>query len=412
MGLQINVKKSAFNAVYFPHLLDYSKRYEVYYGGGGSGKSHFVFQKIVLKALKSKRKVLVVRKVGRTHENSTWKLLRDTLSQFGIIKLCKINKTIRNVELPNGSEFIFVGVDDPEKIKSIVGITDIVCEECSELTLEDVSQLDIRLRSRQPHLQIFYMFNPVSKANWTYKKWFADEVEVNDQTKIIHTTYKDNRFLPQSYVDTLERMRVDNPTYYTIYALGRFATLDKLVYNRVNIVNDIETMFDKGACIDICGLDFGYSNDPTAFVHAFVDKTNKKIYVVDTWGEPGRTNPEIAQILKYKGYAKATIVADSAENKSIEELRRDGLRRIKGARKGAIMYGVQKLQQYDIYVSSACEDLITEFENYSWKKDRSTGEYINEPIDKYNHYLDALRYAMEIVETPKFTTLHKDALGL
>ena len=124
-------------------------------------------------------------------------MLLDTLSKFKLLSYCKVNRTDFTVTLPNGSVFLFYGMDDAEKIKSIAGITDIICEECTELTIDDVTQLDLRLRAKAENQQIFFMFNPVSKANWVYKRWFAPDAEVDSEnTMILCTTYKDNQFLP------------------------------------------------------------------------------------------------------------------------------------------------------------------------------------------------------------------------
>ena len=163
--IQLNISKKIFNDVYYPYLFNYDHRYEVFEGGAGSGKSVFVFQKIIIKACQSKRRVLVVRKVGNTHLNSTFTNITNILSQFKIYGMCNINKSTMKITLPNESEFIFVGCDDVEKLKSIADITDIVVEEATELSLDDVSQLDLRLRAKVGNLQMFFMFNPVSKAN-------------------------------------------------------------------------------------------------------------------------------------------------------------------------------------------------------------------------------------------------------
>lgn len=165
MIINLKLKKCLFNQSYYPLLQDYTHRYEVYYGGAGSGKSYFVFQKVVIKAIKSERTVLIVRKTAKSNANSTYQLLLDTLSKFQLLQYCTVNKTTQRIELPNGSLFIFSGLDDVEKLKSIVNVTDIVAEECSELIEDDVTQLDLRLRALKPNLQMFFMFNPVSKAN-------------------------------------------------------------------------------------------------------------------------------------------------------------------------------------------------------------------------------------------------------
>lgn len=168
--INLKIKKRIFNSVYYPYLLDYSHRYEVYVGSAGSGKSVFAFQKVVIKACGSKRRVLVVRKVGATHLNSTFTNITNILSQFHLLGMCQVNKSTMRITLPNDSEFIFVGVDDPEKLKSIADITDIVVEEATELSLDDISQLDLRLRARVDDLQMYFMFNPISKANWVYQR--------------------------------------------------------------------------------------------------------------------------------------------------------------------------------------------------------------------------------------------------
>jgi phage terminase large subunit len=133
--------------------------------------------------------------------------------------------------------------------------------------------LDLRLRAKVPNLQILLSFNPVSKVNWCYKHWFENGAPQN--TKIIKTTYKDNRFLPQDYINALEAMKDTNPTYYNIYALGEFCSLDKLVYNNWTI----GTVEDTNNLELLLGLDFGYVNDATAFVVAYLDETNKTIYI-------------------------------------------------------------------------------------------------------------------------------------
>jgi phage terminase large subunit len=136
------------------------------YGGAGSGKSHYVASKLVYKALLDERKILVLRKINRTTKASTFQLILDTLTQFKIVNLCKINKSDSTIELPNGSIFLFAGLDDPEKIKSIAGLTDAWLEESSEFTLDDFSQVDLRIRHpRAKNQQIYLSFNPVSRAN-------------------------------------------------------------------------------------------------------------------------------------------------------------------------------------------------------------------------------------------------------
>ena len=378
--------------------------------GAGSGKSHYVFQKIVVKALNEKRKVLVVRKVARTLKDSVFQMLLDTLGTFQVLPHCLVNRTTFTVELPNGSIFLFKGIDDgAERIKSITSITDIVIEEATELTEDEFTQLDLRLRADAANQQAYLMFNPVSKVNWCFKHWFENGTPPN--TKIIKSTYRDNRFLPAEYVASLENMKQTNYTYWNIYANGEFCSLDKLIFtNWRQYDGDVPQNLPL-----MIGLDFGYINDPSALVVSRIDEANKKIYVIDEHCEKGMLNDAIAALITYKGYAKELIIADSAEKKSIDEIKRCGVPRIKPAVKGqgSILQGIQKLQQYELLVSSSCPNLIVELQNYSWKKDRSSGEYINEPQDLWNHCCDSLRYSLQCVENKqRLTTMSKAALGL
>ena len=214
--------------VYRSQLENYETRFNVYYGGAGSGKSYFVCQKLLLKALQEQRKVLIVRKVGRTIKQSIWALFMELIYDYMPQVISEMNKSDLTFKLVNGSSFIFTGLDDSEKIKSIQGISDIVVEEATEITLDDFTQLNLRLRSLLPNNQIHLMFNPVSKANWCFRYFFAEETPPD--TAIIHTTYLDNPYLPQEYIDSLLDMKNRNPAYYKIYAQGEFATLDKLVF--------------------------------------------------------------------------------------------------------------------------------------------------------------------------------------
>jgi len=399
-SVKINISKNIFNQSYLNELEQYDKRINVYYGGGGSGKSHFVVQKIIYKLLKfPNRKCLVVRKVGNTLRDSVYALFKTVLSDWQLYDSSECRDSLLTIKLITGSEILFKGLDDPEKIKSIANIDDIVIEEATDLTIDDFTQLNLRLRSKNPHNQIHLMFNPVSKSNWVYKQWFASDSVINtDTTTILKTTYKDNKFLPTSYIRALEEMKNTNPAYYSIYALGEFASLDKLVYTNWEIEDfDRRQILKDNSNVDaVFGLDFGYTADPTAFVCVLVDRTNKYIWVFDEFQERGLLNNEIAEKIIKMGYGKEIITADSSEPKSIEDLKRNGLTRVRGAKKGrdSILNGIQNLQQYKIVVKPECFCLIEELRNYTWIKDKDNN-YINKPIDRHNHGLDALRYAIE-----------------
>lgn len=397
MTIELNINPSkVFNRHIYDHLFDYDTFTEVHYGGASSGKSHGVFQKIVIKALKDwkkPRKILVLRKVGATVRDSVFADVQATLSYFGILNMCKINMSAFRIELPNGAEFIFKGMDNAEKIKSIKGISDVVMEEASEFILDDYTQLTLRLRDKaHKQKQIYLMFNPVSKANWVYNAFFVKKPK---NTVVYQTTYKDNRFLDAVTRENIEELANRNEAYYKIYALGEFATLDKLVFPKYT-----KALLNKDELRHITsyfGLDYGFINDPSAFMHVKIDDNHKRLYVVEEYVKKGLTNDKIAESITALGYAKEQIRADSAEKKSNQELRNLGIGRVIDVKKGAgsVMQGIQYLLQYEWIVDERCVKTIEELENYTWKKDKATNEYINEPVDSYNHCLDAIRYAIQ-----------------
>lgn len=394
-----------FNTWVYKHIDDYSHRIEVYVGGAGSGKSYGATQKVLLKALKYKRTVLVIRKIQRTIKHSIWALMLTHLRNSGYYEQCRINRSDFEIELPNGSIFIFKGLDDEEKIKSIDGITDIVVEEATELTEDEFTQLNLRLRALVDFPQIYLMFNPVSKKNWVYNYFFVGEIPLN--IKIIKTTYKDNKFLSADYVAELERLQYRNPAYYRIYTLGEFATLDKLVFGtyttKIISENDV-----KGLKRWI-GLDFGYINDPSAIVWGYIDTVKRKIFVCGEYVRKGMKNDEIAETMIDLGLSKDKSYGDCAERKSIDEIKDKGVN-IDPTEKGrdSVIHGIQWIQQYELIVDERCYKVIEELENYTWKKDKKTGEYINEPVDTFNHTIDAIRYGLNKyikgVKTPKVLT--------
>jgi phage terminase large subunit len=396
--IKIKIKNPSrvFNKHIYDKLTDYSTFTEIHYGGASSGKSHGVIQKVVFKSLqawKYPRKVLFLRKVGSSVYDSIFEDVKQCLEAWGLLGACKVNNSAYRIELPNGAQFIFKGLDNPEKIKSIKGISDVVMEEASEFTLDDYTQLTLRLRDKKhPNKQIYLMFNPVSKVNWVYNAFFVKKPK---NTVIYQTTYKDNRFLDEVTKENIEELANRNEAYYKIYALGEFATLDKLVFPKYKkqLLNKEEL---KHIPSDF-GLDYGFINDPSAFMHVKIDEENKRLYIVEEYVKKGLTNDKIAEAIKALGYSKEIIRADSAEKKSNQELRNLDIPRVIDVIKGpgSVMQGIQYILQYEIIVDERCVKTIEELENYTWKKDRATNEYINEPVDSYNHCLDAVRYAVQ-----------------
>ena len=402
-----------FNDVYYPWLKNYSKRYETYYGGAGSGKSVFIAQKLLVKAIYRKRKVLVIRKYGTTIRDSVFQLVIDTLKKWRIYEYCKINLSTFTITLPNESVFLFKGLDDSEKIKSITDITDIWCEEATELSLDEFTQLDLRLRALVEDLQIFCSFNPVSKANWVYKKWFApDAVYDKQQTFILHTTYKDNRFLPITYGIVLEQKINTDPRYYKIYVLGEFGTFEGLVFSNWQ-KQEFDHMKLAQTLEHRCGMDLGWV-DKTAIIDTLYDRTNKTIYVFNEFYKSGQQLSDIVKAIEDMQLKRAKIRVDSAEPRSIQYFRNNGIDAT-AAQKGqdSVKAGLMFLQDNMIVVHPRCENFILELENFSYVKSKQTGEYTEETTHEWSHAIDACRYAYsDIYTNRKLSSISKSTFGL
>lgn len=206
-----------------------------------------------------------------------------------------------------------------------------------------------------------------------------------------------NEFLDESDRKMFERMKITNPRRYRVAGLGEWGIVDGLVYeNFEEKAFDIRKVLQRNGIESAFGLDFGYTNDPSAFVCLLVDTIRKEIYVFDEMYKKAMTNEMIYKEIMRMGYAKEKIIADSAEPKSIAQLRGLGLLHIHGAKKGkdSILNGIQLIQDYKIIIHPRCVNFITEITNYTWDKDKFDNQ-INKPIDDFNHLLDAMRYAME-----------------
>ena len=395
--------------IYQPYVEDYSYRYNVYWGGRGSGKTKFIMQKLMIKGLKEKRLILLMRKETNKLRDSVWKELLEIIEDFKLTPFFTINKTeFRATCNINGTEFKCLGLDEPEKIKGFAGMSDVFMDEITAFNEEDIELIDGTLRSTgyELPLQMYFAFNPISKVNFVYTYFGFDTGITPPDTFILHSTYLDNPHLDESYLKRMDNMKERNYNRWKIEALGEFVTLDKLVFQ--NWKSEEFNYADiKGQLI--CGLDFGFINDISAFVASILDEKNKRIYIFKEWGDTGKTNQELAKIIESLGFAKSIIIADSAEKKSIEEIKRAGVNRIRASVKGpdSIMHGIQALQNYEIIVHPSCTGIITELENYSWQKDKKTNEYINKPIDAFNHFIDALRYSLQCIQN-KLKTLNKD----
>lgn len=379
---------------FVPAFKDQS-RYQVLYGGAGSGKSHIVARKWLYRILKEsdcQHKILIARKVNRTIKRSVFTLMKNVISRWGLYDEFEFNHTDLTITYKkNGSQFMFTGMDDPEKLKSIEGVTGIWMEEATEFTQEDFEQLDLRLRGNTKYQkQIILTLNPISEQHWIKKAFFDDPI---DGVFTLKTTYLDNAFIDSEYKMVMENKKKTNPRYYNIYALGNWGTAEGLVFNNVTarLIKDSE--IKKLECVQ--GLDFGYTNDPTAWHQSYIDHDKKRIFVYDGFYAKGMSNAEIADEIKEKLAHRHMTTADSAEPKSIDYIAGKGVK-IEGAMKGkdSINAGIDFLLEYDIIVNAHLVEFMVEFQNYCWAVDKN-GKATNKPCDDFNHFLDSLRYSVE-----------------
>ena len=390
----------------FVPLFTNQLRYEIIWGGAGSGKSHMVARKIIYRLLKEthvKHNFLIIRKVDRTIKRSVFALVKNIISIWGLTGEFDINLTDKTmVYKPTGSQIMFSGLDDVEKLKSIEGVTSIWYEEATEGSQEDFDQLDLRLRGMMEAVkQITLTFNPISEQHWIKKTFFDDPI---DGVFTLKTTYLDNHFIDDEYKMVMENKRKTNPRYYNIYALGNWGTADGLIFMNASHAPIVLENVMHLPCVQ--GLDFGYTNDPSSFNQSYVDNVSKIIYVYDGFYEKGLSNASIAEKIKGMNAHKRMTTADSSEPKSIDYIAGKGVK-VKGALKGpdSIKAGIDFLLEYTIIVNKHLVEFMTEFNNYCWSVNKD-GKQLNKPVDDFNHFIDSLRYAMEDQFRPRSTGVY------
>lgn len=376
------------------------KRYVVCKGSRGSKKSKTTALWHIVKLMQYPlANALVIRKVGRTLKDSCYSDLRWAIHRLGVDAYWKA--TASPMELtytPTGQKILFRGLDDPLKITSIsvpVGFINFVwIEEAYEISKEsDFDMLDESVRGELPDgyfKRITVTFNPWNERHWLKSRFFDRE---SDDTLALTTTYQCNEWLDESDLKLFEEMKKRNPRRYQVAGLGNWGVTDGLVYE--NWKEEVFTLSEMRNCETVGGLDFGYTNDPTALFIGFLNTSEKKLYVWDELYEKGLSNKRIFERIQEMGYSKERITADSAEPKSIDELKGYGLR-VTPAKKGkdSILNGIQWIQDLEIIIHPRCVNFLTEIGSYTWKEDKF-GRKLNEPVDDANHLMDAMRYALE-----------------
>lgn len=398
MELDIDIsERKLFNYKFIP-LLKNKKRYLFLKWWAWSWKSVFVAQKEIIKTYDTGNKLMVVRKVRDTHKDSTFAELKWIIVTWDLEKHFNITTSpLSIINKLTGSSIIFRWMDDPEKVKSVSNINRIWIEEATELTKNDFTQLDLRLRGKK-NMQITCTFNPISADHWLntdiWVKWSNENIE------LMHTTFLDNRFVWDEYKWVIEWLKEKNPSYYKIYWLWEWGILEGLVFEaQPRIIEEIPEWAEF-----LCyWLDFWFTNDPTVLIALYRRKGGILFHQIfhRTW----LTNQDIVKLLKENNVdSNADIRADSSEPKSIEEIHRAGYN-IKPVKKGkdSIMFWIDLMKQYDLYITRVSSEWISEFKNYVWSTDKNWN-YVNKPVDFNNHCIDASRYwcMMSLWQKQKF----------
>lgn len=397
--LSIRVKPSAFNAVYYPHLRN-DHRYQLFYGGSSSGKSFFLATRAVLDVLQG-RNYLVVRKVAKTLRGSCWNEILKAISRYNLNDQFRIRQSDMIIEAKtSGAQIVFAGLDDVEKIKSITpakGVfTDIWMEEATECDYGDYKQLDKRLRGLSKFKKRFTLsFNPVYLTHWIYVEFFTiwDDTKsyaATDKVSILKTTHRDNRFLASEDHEALENEK--DEYFREVYTYGNWGILGDVIFRNWH-TEDLGEYKDIGGKLYF-GLDFGFSSDPAAVIKVRFERAKKRILVLDELYERGLINTALADAAR-PIVGRHPVTCDCAEAKSITELRGCGINAI-ASKKGpdSVVHGIQWLQGYEIVVDTSCVNMRNELTLYQWRKDKN-GNSLRDPVDKNNHLIDALRYALE-----------------
>lgn len=414
--MKIPLKNDKYNVISLPKTIgrgykdywQFKGRYRLCKGSRASKKSKTTALWFIVNMMKYPgANLLVVRKVFRTLKDSCFTELKWAINRLGVQSYWDVKESpIEMTYKPTGQKIYFRGLDDPLKITSITVEVGAMCwmwlEEAYEITSEaDFDMLDESIRGEVPEglfKQITLTFNPWNEKHWIKRRFF--DAEPNPDILAKTTNYLCNEWLDKADLRVFETMKKNNPRRYKVAGLGEWGIVDGLIYEnweeKVFNIHSEEFRKEHPNIKSAFGLDFGYTNDPTALFCGLVDLDSMEIFVFDEMYQKALTNKMIYQNIHSMGYAKEKITADSAEPKSIDELRELGLYSIKKARKGkdSINNGIQYIQGFKIYIHPRCVNFITEIGNYTWEVDKS-GAKLNKPIDDFNHLLDAMRYALE-----------------
>lgn len=408
INLQLN--KSLFVPKFYPLLFDYSHRWELYMGSAGSAKSYFITQKLIIRGLNEKIKILVCRRYGTTLRNSCFALFKEILTKWKIINLCNVNNSNMIITLPNGSEIIFLGLDDETKLLSISGITCVFVEEVFEVPKDIVEQLNLRLRGGSKNKQILAAWNPININSWLYS--FTKNLP--EDAIYIHSTFRDNPFLDAQYIKQLESLYKTNPAKARVFCDGEWGVNPEGLVLTNWTKQEFDPMELAQTLEHRAGMDLGWV-DKSAIIDSLYDRENKTIYVFNEFYKSGCQLSELATKIKEMNLQKCKIRVDAAEPRSIQYFKNEGINATPCSKgNDSVKAGLMFLQDHKIIVHPKCNNLITELENFSYIKSKITGEWTDDTTHEFSHAIDALRYAYsDIYAAPRTAkTISKNVLGL
>lgn len=419
-------KDIRINPVYIPLLTD-TTEILLLFGGAGSGKSYFAAQKIILRMLtETPHKFLVLRKVGSTIKDSVFALLKSVIFDFGVYEEFTINKSDYSfTHILTGNQIICKGLDEPEKIKSITGITSVWFEELSEYTYEDFTQILLRVRGEHKnYVQYVGTFNPISEYHWIKKKIVDTLIGVNDKYKIVKTTYQDNNSLTQRDVDRLLELKETNPLYYQIYCLGEWGIEDK----SGKFAYAFSETKHLGKCQDnpeeAIYLSFDFNVNPITC--QIIQHYNETIHVIESIKLSNSNIYELCSVIVSKyGYERLYIVTGDATGQNRSAMVKDNLNYYKiiqkelGLSQAQIKVSVVNppisenqvlvnlvLERYNVIIDEQnAAPLVYELkytemdENKKIKKDRTSDRTLVDHLDGFRYYIS--QFHRNLMKNPK-----------
>lgn len=386
--------------------------YETYLaiGSYGSGKSHAIVQKILLKLFTEKRKACVFRDVYDTHKESTFDLIKQILEDLGLLadngvrkhptKVCFKNSPLE-FKFPNGSRIIFKGMDSTEKLKSLNGVSIVWIEECSEVSYEAYLEILGRIRTPNKTMHFVLSCNPVGKFNWVYQNFFEKINDDGSVTKVLndeilyqqktlvkkgvyyhHSTCDDNPFLPKEYIKRLDDLKNYDPNLWVVARLGRFGSTGMRVLPQFEVMQHRLVMHAVSEIPDKwhkVGMDFGFETSYNAVIKVAIDDEHKWLYIYDEYYKNHMTDDKTAEdMISWDEYIKEQLIkADNAEPKSIQYYRQQGFR-MRPCKKladkksdGSRLANTKKVKRFRrIICSNKCQNTIKELKDLTYKKNK------------------------------------------